>query len=296
MRGSIGRLRWGSGWKGCGNSGRVAIRLLNKDLFFWFWLDWSILPLPMSLVNFWIVEQRFWQLGLRRQMSGGLVIGHQQGVTHGANLPGDATDDLAFTSIALGSLIIATHARDKTLIQLLPDMAFFLNGTPDDEIEHLFGDTRSAVSQTATIKGRSGLFSGWGPSQIGLELRSAGKIGDVANGGNQGCRRDRTNARDRGEDLSLPTVFNNLVDFCLQLLKMVLDQAQLLNELLLFKDEASLTNGIFHSNALARQSLQCQQFRIGEVMILASHFLKGAQVSRGEGLWSGKALAKRQGC
>src|SRR6266567_5219315 len=144
----------------------------------------------------------------------------------------------------------------------------------------------------------SRLGDGGCPAKVGLELRRALKIGNVANHSDDDSRLDRSNPWDRGEDLALTRVFDDAGHLDFELFKVLKDKLEFFNQLTLFESETTKPCRIFRPNALSCQLLQFQQSGIRERTVETSDLLKGGQADCCERSWgregSSQGKSRRQ--
>ena len=81
------------------------------------------------------------------------------------------------------------------------------------------------------------------------------KIANGANGGNDRRCRERADGRDRGQNLALPALLNDLANFSFELFEMILQESKFLNEQSLLYNQAVLSRRVFRPNAHRRQLL-----------------------------------------
>ena len=116
------------------------------------------------------------------------------------------------------------------------------------------------------------------------------KIGNVTNARKHGGSSKRAHRRDGEQDFSLPALLHNLTDFSLKPCQVVLDQMQLLDSQLLFKQQTPLARNIFGSNALRGKPLQHHQLGF-RGKTLFSHFPKCSQARRCHCMRGGKPFS-----
>src|SRR5438270_827998 len=147
----------------------------------------------------------------------------EQGIDEENQAPGNMTNDFSFSTIGVCSLIIDAEPGDQSLIQLGPLGLLHPDCCQDDEEHGLFHFARPSLIQAGPVKRYPGLFSPWCPPKIRLELRRARKVGNSAHSRDDRRSKDRSDWRDRSQDLSLAALLHNLTNLALQLFEMALE-------------------------------------------------------------------------
>jgi hypothetical protein len=128
------------------------LRSLPKLLLVSPGFEWLVSSLPVMLVNFWIIKQRIRRFLVRAKLRKQLVIGFEQGVDHGSDLPSNAANDSLLPLVGLRGFVIDTHTRKQALIEAGPRTVFFPESTAHHEIEDLLGWANSCGCKTASVK------------------------------------------------------------------------------------------------------------------------------------------------
>lgn len=107
-----------------------------------------------------------------------LLIGFKQSKDHRGHLPGDATNHPQLASIVLFSLIRGCQTGKQTLIHTRP---FTIESSCQcsHEEEHVLHRANSASGESGSVERTSCLVSSGSPAEIGFELTSFLKIGNV---------------------------------------------------------------------------------------------------------------------
>src|SRR5215467_13766772 len=99
-----------------------------------------------------VIEHRIGWFCSSRELAQGFLIGLEQHVDDRDDLPGNATDDLAFPSILTGSLIETALDGNQALVDLPPLAVLELDRLPDHQVHGLFHLPLAARRQFSTIK------------------------------------------------------------------------------------------------------------------------------------------------
>src|SRR6266567_2302203 len=94
---------------------------------------------------------------------------------------------------------------------------------------------------------------------IGDKCGCTRQITHMADGRDDRSSLDWANDLHGKQNLSLARVLNNVTDFCIKLLKMLLQQFQLFHHLLLLKNETALPAYILRADTLSSKLLQAHQ-------------------------------------
>jgi hypothetical protein len=128
-------------------------------------------------------------------------------------------------SRAVKALRFASIARKKTLVDPGP---FALKGDRSrcHEIEHLLHGANTSCGEPGPIKRDADLILSGSPAKIALEFAGLLKVGDIADGGDDRCRRAFADGGDREQDLPFTTELHDISDFRVKALQVFLDQPQ----------------------------------------------------------------------
>ena len=143
----------------------------------------TILPIAMTLVKFWIVEDRVWWDLSWWDLAQDLCVLFQQGIDHLGHLARNANQDLEFPAIGSFSLVIPAHPGNQALVEFGPCALLSLDRIGDDQEHGLLHRPCPRVSQLIAVEGRSALLSLWSPSKVGFEGGSVLKVEDIIKDG-----------------------------------------------------------------------------------------------------------------
>src|SRR5215467_13740840 len=100
-----------------------------------------------------------------------------------------------------------------------------------------------------------------------LSFGDSSKSGEAHSGNDRGSL-DRSDGRNGKQDLTLPTVFDNIDDSRLELLQVLLNKTKFFDQQPLFEHKAALSIKISNSNGFVGQPLKSEQLGIGRKMSL----------------------------
>jgi hypothetical protein len=169
----------------------------------------TFLMLPMHL---WVREHRRRGCLSRWDLTQRFLIRFEHCVDHRGHLPSNPPKDPLLATIVFRPRIIGSHAREKTLVDPGP---FALKGDAScsHEIEHLLHGANTSCGEPGPIKRDAGLILSGSPAKIALEFAGLLKVGDIADGSDDRCRRAFANGGDREQDLPFTTGLHDSSDF-----------------------------------------------------------------------------------
>ena len=186
----------------------------------------TILPIAMTLVKFWIVEDRVWWGLSWWDLAQDLCVLFQQGIDHLGHLARNANQDLEFPAIGSFSLVIPAHPGNQALVEFGPFALLSLDRIGDDQEHGLLHRPCPRVSQLIAVEGRSALLSLWSPSKVGFEGGSVLKVEDIPDGCHDRSCLNGSDTRHRGKNLALTRLLDQFDDFHIQLLDVLLQHTE----------------------------------------------------------------------
>src|ERR1051326_3994728 len=208
-----------------------------------------------------VVENGVWCLCPRGKLAHRFLILLEQGRDDRHHLPSNPANHFAPARVGARAFIVTAFDGDQALIDLGP-FAVHLDGFPDHQIQHLFGLPEAMGRQARMIQRLPGLGDHRRPAKVGLELRGARKVSDVAYQRNEGGGLQWSYPREGKKNLALSAVFYYLGHLRFQFLQVALNEFELLNQLGLLKEEPTQASWVFRSNALWRQVGQFDELRL----------------------------------
>lgn len=207
---------------------------LDNVLHWRFRLHRLVVSLSVGPMDLWIVQQRrrrFLSLGYLAQRLGVLF---EQGKDHLSDLPRQAAHDGQFPFVGPRSFVPTAFDRDQSLIELGPFAVFLLDGVADDEKKHLLHGSGPRSRQLGPVQCASRLGDSWSPAEVRFETGCTLKVVNVADAGDDGCRLDGTDGWNGSQNLSLAGVLYSFSELYIKLIKVLLQDIQISNELPLF--------------------------------------------------------------
>jgi len=188
----------------------MSLRLdLDNAVCCLFLADGTIVTSTMSFMEVWILENRLWWLRSRRQMTEHLIILLEQGIHEGNQAPNHMAKGLSFAFVGLCLLIIGTKPGNQALVQAGP-FRLGLDRVPCYQIHDLLHLTRATFREACSVKGDSRLCPLRCPSAVRFEVTSIFKISNMPDRRKNGCGIERADWGDREQNVSLPTVLDDL--------------------------------------------------------------------------------------
>lgn len=212
-------------------------------------LQRTIVSLPMSLMDFRIIQHRRWGFLARRNLREHLRVSHEKGVERFDHLTSHATNHTSFSRPGLCPFIVWALGLDQPFVQSSPLIVPQSNSLENCQDHDLLHGSGATAGQAGAIQRTSRLRHNRCPSTIRLESRGAMKIVDRADSRDNRRRCHWSHTRKRLENLSFPRMFDDAHHLGFQLLNVLEQEPKFFDQLALFQHHATLSNEVFHAKA-----------------------------------------------